>query len=382
MRNVCSGLFSANKFACTPKLTLADSAPLSRGDVSLSTEGQHAWTPLRQEECNGHQNPDAIASSAHVRIDLRALRASAKKKNIQHKLTALKRPRPLRQVAAMVIAWTLLIAGSTLLTHVWLVPLVLLMAATAQRMLGNALHDAAHGSMVSRKHRWFNRWFVAAPFFEDFENYRRTHLLHHAFLGTSMDPDLVEVPDTVERRFLPLYVWALSRGGTWLRNTFGPMNEISWAARARTLLVWLAIIICVEVTLGPWSGLRLFGLWVVSRGTGYHLLHIFTELSDHVGMSGRGPIGFTRNSPKSLLSFFIHPLNDNYHLTHHLLPRVPTSQLQEAHLVLLELPQYQFACHCDGYFFGTRPVSRSVAGDRGESLRRLIKLGRTPSRAS
>lgn len=58
---------------------------------------------------------------------------------------------------------------------------------------------------------------------------------------------------------------------------------------------------------------------------------------DHSGLSPETIIGFTRTSPwGTAFQKFLQPHDDNYHLLHHLLPRVPMSRLHEAHLWLIE----------------------------------------------
>ena len=72
--------------------------------------------------------------------------------------------------------------------------------------------------------------------------------------------------------------------------------------------------------------------------TVFHGITVFREISDHVGLQPGSVLGFTRNSPhKPVLSFFLHPHENNYHLTHHLAPSLPWYQQLRLHRRLVGL---------------------------------------------
>ncbi|HEU4533529.1 MAG TPA: fatty acid desaturase, partial [Polyangiaceae bacterium] len=100
------------------------------------------------------------------------------------------------------------------------------------------------------------------------------------------------------------------------------------------------------------------GLWLLARASTYHLLKVFTELSDHAGLEPGSILSNTRNSPANWLSALLHPHADNYHLAHHLAPRVPTWRLPALHALLLGVEAYRAGHHCDGYFLGRSSVVR------------------------
>jgi len=56
--------------------------------------------------------------------------------------------------------------------------------------------------------------------------------------------------------------------------------------------------------------------------------------------------------------WLIHPRNNGYHLTHHLLPAVPYYRLPEAHQLLKGQNVFQDRSNiCSDYFTGTDPVT-------------------------
>jgi fatty acid desaturase len=112
---------------------------------------------------------------------------------------------------------------------------------------------------------------------------------------------------------------------------------------------------------GVSTALLFFISWIVARAFVHHLIISFVILSDHVGLYPGGSIlSFARNhSVHGILRLLIHPHNNGYHLTHHLLPGIPFYGLAKAHKVILQWPPYAQAEHCQSYFFGNRSAIRS-----------------------
>ena len=102
-------------------------------------------------------------------------------------------------------------------------------------------------------------------------------------------------------------------------------------------------------------------LWLLARATVFHLITTFREMCDHFGLQPGGVFTFTRDMAcHGAWRTLIHPRNNGYHLTHHLLPAVPYYRLPEAHRLL----QHQQVFHesakvCSAYFSGAEPVTRA-----------------------
>lgn len=270
----------------------------------------------------------------------------------------LEKARPYTSAYQIGLAWTLTAVGALLVCCVspLFIPFALLLHGTAQRSLNNVLHDSAHGNVVARPSR-FLKWLLSAPIFADFDLYRRVHLAHHAHLGDpKRDPDLVIVPPDTS----PLRKWSrLAFSPRVIVNSLlGDILKLP-LRQAMTSLLFVVIASAALFVLLPWKTAAIVvALWFGARLTVFHAIHCFTELSDHVGLDRGTIIGFTRNSPRTLLSLIFHPHNDNYHLVHHLAPRVPLANLGHAHQILLSYEPYRAGHHCDGYFFGRSPVVR------------------------
>ena len=100
-------------------------------------------------------------------------------------------------------------------------------------------------------------------------------------------------------------------------------------------------------------------LWLLARATVFHLITTFREMCDHFGLRPGGVFTFTRDMAcHGFWRWLIHPRNNGYHLTHHLLPAVPYYRLPEAHRLLKGQEVFQGRSKvCSAYFSGTEPVT-------------------------
>lgn len=238
-----------------------------------------------------------------------------------------------------------------------LIPIALVGIGFTLRSLNNVLHDASHGNVVSRPSP-VTRWMLTAPLFESFDRYRRLHLAHHAYLGDpERDPDIIILPPSDSA--LVRYVHLFASPRVWLASALGPLPSLRGGELAATIGFWTLLLALVALAFGGRAALYAGGLWMLSRATSYHAIRCFTELSDHVGLEPGTVLSFTRNSPRNLLTFLLHPHHDNYHIVHHFAPRVPLANMRAAHELLMGYAPYAEGHQCDGYFFGKVPVIKS-----------------------
>jgi fatty acid desaturase len=97
---------------------------------------------------------------------------------------------------------------------------------------------------------------------------------------------------------------------------------------------------------------------MLARATAFHAITTFREMCDHYGLAEGGVISFSRDILKNSAWYsLVHPHNNGYHLTHHLLPAVPYYKLPQAQGLFATMPTYQEQCHvCDSYVFGRTPA--------------------------
>lgn len=300
--------------------------------------------------------------------DIRALRAYLTTGGRGARFQAFHQPKAWRALRELVETWGLLLAAWALCFYgsaLW-VPLALLLMGTRQRALGNRLHDASHGNMLPGRevNERVGTLLCALPMFEDYAQYRLEHLRHHAQLGMpGMDPDHLELPPRAPGRpalgAWAIFSWFAFDLRMWRSSVLGMFHRVGARPRLQMLAWWAGFLGLLALLAGAWGAASFALLWLASRATVYHLVKVFAEISDHTGLVPGSTLGYTRNLPSNWLSFFMHPHHDNFHLTHHLFPRIPLAQLPRIHEMLMEVSLYRQAHHCESYFLGEGSVVRS-----------------------
>ena len=246
----------------------------------------------------------------------------------------------------IVMDWTVIFAAMAMPVYLslWLLPISAIVIASRQRALGIFIHDATHKhiSLNTRFNDMVAQYMLALPLFEDMTTYRKNHVNHHRNLGhDSNDPDYVDprwfahIDPTDAGAAAKIYLALLKiklMAGVQLR-----LDAVCW---------WLALTVLLSLCLGLDNALAMVGIWLVSYLTVYKAITSFTELSDHTyGVDG--DLTYTRTIPWSLLVAICYPHNDRFHLAHHLLAGIPTPRLNQAHKMLLGMPEYAKSDTCD-----------------------------------
>jgi fatty acid desaturase len=245
----------------------------------------------------------------------------------------------------------------------WLIGPVVVLLGGRQMAMGKLFHDAAHGTLFSsaRLNDFVGDWLLARPLWGNFAAYRTSHLMHHAALSTTADPDrrLVEVlpmpPRVLAGRFARdlLGITALQRVATMLLeelrfvrfSTVGDLEPVSQAGRsswcvvkegarnlARVGLVQLGLFAACWASGHP----ALFGLWWLSWATTFHIYTRLRGVVEH-GMAPdvEDPLRQSRSTGLPLWArLTFSPCRSELHLEHHLLMRAPFYRLPELQRLL------------------------------------------------
>jgi fatty acid desaturase len=273
-----------------------------------------------------------------------------------------------RTLGDIAFDWASILAATAAV--VWIgpetLPIALLIVANRQRALGNILHDAGHRNLW--RERWMNDGLAAvlvAPLvFASLERYRADHFRHHLQLGAAGgDPDLLASPDVLPGHWLRSYLRHVFSLHAWWGDFSGHLGAagVSRSSRAYIVVWWLAAMALMLEISGAQFTLTFIGLWLLARATAFHLITTLREMCDHFGLRPGGILSFTRDMAVSgPWRWLIHPRNNGYHLTHHLLPAVPYYRLPQAHALFCRLPTYQaHGTVCDAYFTGSAAVVRA-----------------------
>jgi fatty acid desaturase len=271
--------------------------------------------------------------------------------------SALFRLSPARAVLDIAFDW-ISILGAVAAVVWWshlLAPLAVLLIANRQRALGNVLHDAGHRNLWRDRKRndLVARIFIAPLLFSSLTRYRETHFKHHMALGVERaDPDLLHASQQTSMSWVSRYLDQVFSPNAWLGSMGGHLlsPQVRISSQLYILGWWVAAVALMWATAGAPFTTAFLVLWLLARATVFHLPGgVFTFTRDMACH------GFWRK--------FIHPRNNGYHLTHHLLPAVPYYRLPEAHRLLKSQEVFQGrATVCSAYFNGPDAVTKAWQG--------------------
>jgi fatty acid desaturase len=251
--------------------------------------------------------------------------------------------------------------------------LAVVVVGSRQRALMNLVHEASHRKLF--KSRRLNdvagRLLAGFPLLTSVSAYVCAHCRHHAALwDAERDPktqryaQLDLISPAADRRFWwrhivrPLALW---------HAPYNLASSLSWrgedrSERVQRLAFWIGVLLVAYAT-GLWPGLVVY--WLVPYCTTFQVIRYWTEMAEHAGLPTDDPWLATRNWDGSWAArWLLAPHRDDlYHLVHHLFPGIPHYRLGEAHRVLLAVPEYAAAHHCDGFFWPRRADAPSVLQD-------------------
>ena len=316
--------------------------------------------------------------SEPIATEIRSFSQEIRAEGLKREIDALREISFARSCLAFIFNW-LVIAGAIWLVvdvSYWWIALAAIFIGSRQRAMSNLVHDGSHGNLYknSKLNDLITDLAAALPMGETVRNYRKSHSKHHKYLGVmSDDPDLEShrrygFDDFATKQISPIktYFGMVFNWSSWRDSVAGSFPDLPKDEKLKTL-AWWALTMTLLLTFG---GLRLTAItplvWIFSRATGYHVVRIFAEFTDHSGLKPGSVFGFTRNIPGAAWPMrpLIHPHSDNFHLIHHLMPKIPHYRLASAHRVLLRNRRYLAkGHHCDGYVRGRYSVLDSWARD-------------------
>lgn len=224
--------------------------------------------------------------------------------------------------------------------------------------LGVFMHEGAHGMLFQKGPLDRIVGFLCGlPIFFSCSNYKATHDLHHKYENTKDDPDNLEAnfPNPVIR-FVVYYAWyavGMLMYITLITAT-GPFRARTLKERALCVLetAMMAAVYYGLYVLATRYGLGrvLLNGWLMGVPFAIVVANV-RGLAEHTQLWHRDPpdpLKSTRTTLTSpFVSFFFN--NQNYHMEHHLFPRVPWYNLPKVHALLRPIYEKRQASVCKGY---------------------------------
>lgn len=208
-------------------------------------------------------------------------------------------------------------------------------------------HQFLHGTgFRNRAANRISGFLCALPMFVSHSHYRALHLAHHRNLGTPANSEFFNYGDVKGKPLLVVLARSFSParyvgvGRNLLRALTGkPAPGATTPAERRAIqieyLAMLATLVAAMVfTIATRSDLAI-RLWVIPVLLVSEPVHFWVELPEHFGcdLTTRNVLHNTRTIRGSWLSFWFTNGN-NFHVEHHLYPRVAIDQLPHVHQTL------------------------------------------------
>lgn len=286
-----------------------------------------------------------------------------------------------RGALSVLTTWGLIAGAFALLAafptnpFAWAATLILL--GGRHLALAILMHECSHQSLF--RTRWLNdvvgKWLCAAPVWQRLGDYRVHHAKHHSRTSLEDDPDLglADAFPTTRASLARKFLRDLT-GVAFVRRVLGLLamdaGLITYTASTsakkieprpplRTMLANLARhlgpVLLTNLTL--WALLAatgngwLYGVWVLAWATTFSVFVRIRSIAEH---------GMTKTSTDALLNtrttlanplarLTVAPHHVNFHLEHHLLPKVPHYRLRAFHALLESRGAYADATMATGY---------------------------------
>lgn len=231
-------------------------------------------------------------------------------------------------------------------------PLTLLLIGSRQRALATLLHEAAHNCIVKNRdlNYLIGTFFSGYWIFQSFNAYKQSHVGgHHGSLGDkNKDPDFQYYLSQglyrglSQKKFFRIFVLApllCLKTVPYLRYLI-KQRLTSFYNFPKEAIQFLFFWIVILSFLFIFDIFHLFLLyWIIPYLTIFVMIGHFIEIAEHFPLIGHSnhPLEMSRNRFSHWIeAFFLSIHNENYHLTHHLRPKIPFWNLKKAHEILME----------------------------------------------
>jgi fatty acid desaturase len=253
------------------------------------------------------------------------------------------------------------------------IPLYLIAAASLHG-ISLFTHEAVHG-VLSRDPAWNRALGIACalPVLQNYSAYKVLHLRHHKHLGDEGDPDHYDNYTRWTWLVFSMH-WLRLIAGYPIYVTMIPILGYRQGNRSERRWILFEVLILVAVVIAviasPMSWSLILNAWVIPMLVINTFVNI-RGMSQHTFLEQpEDPVRGTRSIlTNPITRFFM--CNENYHLEHHLFPRVPWYNLRQLHGELKPQLESRHAPFIRSYFefvieFVQKSWQRSPWGHRNE----------------
>lgn len=232
-----------------------------------------------------------------------------------------------------------------------------IMMGFAMHGLGVFMHEGAHNMLFGGAIDRVIGFFCGLPLLFSCSNYRATHILHHRYENTDKDPDNLEANMPFKPlRWLVFYGWFIVGMPMYvsLLVLVGPFRAETWKERfacvlETTLMVGTYYGVYLAVTnYGLWD--VFFNGWLMGLAAAIIIANV-RGLAEHTILHHTDPPNQLKSTrairTNGFIRFFFN--NQNYHLEHHLFPRVPWYNLGKVHELMRPIYEAEQAAVCPTY---------------------------------
>lgn len=277
-----------------------------------------------------------------------------------------------RGLANVALEWVTITLAIVLCQTYWnplLYVATVIFLGSRQHALGILLHEAVHGQLCSRRkiNEMVGNYLLAWPLFVTLKGYRENHLMHHKHTNSDKDPDLEikkgeewqfprkksHILMTFSKDILGLNTLSLLKilfrfDGKKTNRITSP-KKVSFGCIAR-LTVYAGILISLYIS-GGLSALAMY--WLVPFITWFRFSLRLRSIGEHFGVKRTTFLNQTRTTLANVFEkIFLAPHNINFHIEHHLVPYVPSYQLEKLHNLFEKNPVYQANAHVTKGYWG------------------------------
>ncbi len=276
-------------------------------------------------------------------------------------------------ILALLMDWGFVILAVLLSNNIsfYFYPLTLLLIGSRQRALATLLHEAAHNSIA--KNRDLNyvigTFFSGYWIFQSFNAYKQSHVgAHHGALGDkNKDPDFQYYLSqglyrgVSQKKFFRSFVLSplLCLKTVPYVHYLIKQRLTSFCKFQKEAVQFLLFWGVIFSLMFAFHFFHLFLLyWIIPYLTVFVIIGHFIEIAEHFPLVGSSdhPVEMSRNRFSHWIeAFFLSIHNENYHLTHHLRPKIPFWNIRKAHEIMMQDPLYNKANrHSGGIFLSSR----------------------------